>query len=179
MWRKLPGQLFSTLMVFWLCGGAAMADEELPLPEHKTVCSPSGVYCAELNPASQRTIIWKDGQEIWSMPGWFGDAYLADDGEHFVEGYWGYNLLALKAGPSTTMITFWRRGELVRRAPLSEIIADLSNLTRTASHYFWGYTMGIDKEGRFLVQTVEDRVLAFDVESGALVESRPHSRLDP
>jgi hypothetical protein len=39
--------------------------------------------------------------------------------------------------------------------------------------------MGIDKEGRFLVQTVEDRVLAFDVESGALVESRPHSRLDP
>lgn len=164
-------QLFCSLMVFWLSSAAALADEPLPPPEPKTVCSPNEAYCAELNPAAPRTTIWKDGQEVWSMPGWFGDAYLADDGEHFVTGYWGFNLLALKAGPNTTMITFWRRGELVRKVALSEIISNLSNLRRTASHYFWGYTVGFDEGGRFLVQTVEDRVLAFDPKSGALVDS--------
>ena len=170
---KRSGQLFSSLMVFWLSGAAALADEPLPPPRDKTICSPSGVYCADIRVTSKRTTVRKGKREIWSMPGWFGDAYLADDGEHFVVGYWGYNLLDLKAGPGTTMITFWRRGELVRKVPLSEVITDLSNLTRTASHYSWGHTVGFDSEGRFLVQTVEDRALAFDPKSGILVDSWP------
>lgn len=166
------GQLFPALMATWLSASSALADAPLPAPEDKAVCSPSGVACAVMNVDAGRTSFVKDGRVLWRMPGWFRDAYLADDGEHFVVGYDGLSLL-WEPRPDTTMITFWRRGRLVRDVALSEVIEDFSRLERTASHLLWGHTVGFDARGRFLVHTVEDRMLAFDVESGFVVESRP------
>ena len=176
---KRSGQLFSALMVFWLSAGAALADEPLPLPEDKTVCSPSGVYCAEMRVASglykndARTTVLKGGKALWSMPGWFRDPYLADDGDHLVVGNNGLELIPTRYHPPITILTFWRRGELVRKVPLSEIVLDASNLGITGPHRLWGRTLGFDEQGRFLVQTVEDRALAFDPKSGMLVDSWP------
>ncbi|WP_193367388.1 hypothetical protein [Pelagibius marinus] len=178
---KRSGQLFSTLMFFWLSGGAALADEPLPLPEDKTVCSPSGIYCAEVRVGSgplkndPRTTVLKSGKALWSMPGWFRDPYLADNGDHLVVGNDGLGLIPMRYNPPITILTFWRRGELVRKVPLSEIVLDASNLGITGSHRLWGRTLGFDEQGRFVVQTVEDRALAFDPKSGLLVDIWPKS----
>lgn len=107
------------------------------------------------------------------MDRWFPDAYIADNGEHLIVGHGGLGLIPVRFHPSTTILTFWRRGELVRKVPLTEIVEDLSRLRLTGGHRLWGQTLGFDDQGRFLVQTVEDRVLAFDVKDGSLVETWP------
>ncbi len=151
----------------------AKADAPLPPPQDKTVCSQNGAFCAVMDAGSVRTNVVKDGKVLWSMPGWFRDAHLADDGEHLVVGYQGLGLLQWDYRPQTTLITFWRRGRLLRRVPLSEVIEDTDNLELTVSHFRWGRTLGIDGQGRFLVHTVEDRRMAFDIESGKLLEAWP------
>jgi hypothetical protein len=168
-----PCQLFPTLMFAWLSGSAALADAPLPQPEDWTACSPSGSFCAELVVANDRTTVLKDGQPLWRMKGWFRDAYLADDGEHVVVGYDGLNLLQPDYRSDMPMLTFWRRDAIVREVPLSDVIADFAKLERTVSHFRWGHTVGFDREGRFLVHTIENRMLAFEVETGNLIEVRP------
>ncbi|WP_420345155.1 hypothetical protein [Pelagibius sp.] len=153
-----------------------LADEELRLPEDKTICSPSGVYCAGMSVIDRRTTVFKHGRPSWSMDRWFPDAYLADDGDHLIVGHGGLGLVPVRFHPSTTILTFWRRGELVRKVPLTEIVEDLSRLPLTGGHRRWGRTLGFDDQGRFLVQTVEDRVLAFDVKDGSLVDTWPSPR---
>lgn len=163
-------QLFPALMATWLSGGAVLADEPPRPPEDKTVCSPNGAACAEMDAEARHTTVSKNGAVVWSMPGWFRDAYLADDGEHFVVGNDGRTLIPDRR-PDRKVVAFWRRDRLLREVALSDVIEDFSALTPTVSHFLWGHAVGFDERGRFLVHTVEDRVLAFEVESGALMET--------
>jgi hypothetical protein len=67
------------------------------------------------------------------------------------------------------MLYFFHRGELIRYVTLDQIIHDYSKLERTASHYNWGSYKGLDLAGRFVIETVEGRKLAFDVATGTPV----------
>jgi hypothetical protein len=100
------------------------------------------------------------------MYGWFRVASLADDGEHFVAGYWGMNLIPLNYDKQLVMLYFFKRGELLNHVTLEQIIRDNSKLRRTASHYAWGNFLGLDKSGRYVVETVEGRRIRFDLTTG-------------
>jgi hypothetical protein len=158
------------LIVVFLFAHSASGDEELNPAKTYVRCSPNGQFCAEMNVEKVQTIVRQGGREIWRMEGWFEDVYLADDGNHLVVGYEGLSLLPIKFSPRTTIVTFYRRGELIRKVYVSEIIRDLNSLPLTGSHRLWGRTAGFDKMGRFIVRTVEDRAFAFDVTDGSVIE---------
>lgn len=121
--------------------------------------------------ADDEVLVITGRQVLWALKGWFRDAYLTDDGAHLVTGYDGLNLLQRDYQSDTTMLTFWRQGRKVRDVPLSEMIADVSRLVPTVSHYLWGHSEGIDSEGRFVVHTIENRRIAFDMGTGRAVEN--------
>lgn len=150
----------------------AAADEPLARPSPWTVCSPSRVYCALSDPEGWTTRAFRAGQEgitLWSMPGWFRVAALADDGSHLVTGYDGINILPRGARRDTVLLAFYRHGELIAQARLGDVIEDMGRLQPTVTGLAWGSYVGFDARGRYVVETVERRRLAFDVTTGRIV----------
>lgn len=151
---------------------SAVADAPLRPPHRYTQCSPSGQFCVTSDPRSGTFAhrAGEDGEPLWSIPKWFRVLYLADDPDLLVTGFDGQNLVPLDAPGDIEVLTFWCRGKVVRNYELSELVADLGRLQRTASHYHWGNYLGFDSDGNFRVTTVQDQTLVFDPGSGALVE---------
>lgn len=150
------------------------ADTPLPPPEAKEVWSPNKRFCAAMDPKARTTVVYrvaKDGHRTrsWTMKGWFRVAHLADDGEHLVVGHDGINLLPTNVAKEEPMIRFFKRGKLFNIVALGELQPDLKKLKRTVSHYHWGSYLGFDKEGHYVVETVDGRKLAFDVNTGMAV----------
>lgn len=150
------------------------ADTPLPPPRAKEVWSPNKRFCAAMNPESMTTVVYQVAEngrrkKTWTMKGWFRVAHLADDGEHLIVGHDGINLLPTNVTKDEPMIRFFRRGKLLNTVTLGELLMDQSHLKRTASHYLWGHYLGLDEKGRYLVETVEGKKLAFDVTKGKAV----------
>jgi hypothetical protein len=146
------------------------ADSPLPPPTRQTIWSANRQFFAVTDPDSQVTTVYRakgtGGERLWAMYGWFGVAALADDGDHLVAGYRGMNLIPVNYNKKEVMLYFFRRGELLNHVSLDQIIGDFSRLRRTASHYFWGNFVGFDRDGLYVVSTVEGRRLRFDVTKG-------------
>lgn len=166
--KLLNGLLVLTVLIVF--ADRALGDEPLEPSRTYASCSPSGRFCAEMNAEERQTIVRQGDTEIWRMEGWFEDAYLADDGDHLVVGYWGLSLLPVNFSPGTVVVTFYRRGELVQKVQVSEIVHDLKSLPITGSHRLWGRTIGFDEFGRFIVRTAENRAIAFNVADGSIVD---------
>ena len=152
-------------------GGAARADEPLPPPETKTVWSANRAWCAVMDPRTDVTTVYRveegDRRTVsWAMIGWYRVAYLADDGVHLVIGHPGINLLPRDARETDVLLYFVHRGELTRAVPLRDVLP-FSKLKPTVSHLLWGSYVGLDAEGRMVVKTVEEKVLRYDVATGA------------
>jgi len=159
------------VVVTSLIQGRLFADTPLAPPELREIWSRNGQYCAVMDPKPMTTTVYRveaDGKRIkqWTMQGWFRVADLADDGVHFVCGYDGMNLLPLRITADEPMIRFFKKGRLLKTVILSELIKDQGSLERTVSHYYWGRYLGLDEKGRYVVETVEGRKLAFDVTTG-------------
>jgi len=88
------------------------------------------------------------------------------------------DLLPLDFSSDTVVVTFYRKGEVVRKVRISDVIRELANLELTASHYRWGRMEGFDADGHFVIRTVEDRALAFDVDDGDIVREYTKPYLD-
>lgn len=152
-----------------------LADASLPVPEAYTVCSPSGIFCAHLDPQRALIRIYRAGQEsddLWTMEGWFRQAALGDDGETLVTGYDGLDLLPLDYRQDDLILRIYRRGVLVRAVALNEVIDDFSSLQRTESHYYWGHYLGFDEAGDYVIETVENRVITIDIATGEVAGRR-------
>jgi hypothetical protein len=160
----------SALLALGPC--AAVADEPLANPWPKIVCSANQAFCAVMDPASWTTDVHVGaaGPVRWSMAGWFRLAALSDDGEILVAGYDGMNLLPLDYSPDLVVLTFYRRGAFIAEVTLDQVIDDFAALERTVSHYNWGYYLGFDQAGRYVIETVEGRRIAFDAATGVMVE---------
>ena len=134
------------------------------------VCSPSGEYCARLDPADRSILAYKPGVEqivLWTATGWSRVAALADDGEHLVLGYEGMNLIPVDYEPDMEMLTFYRRGEIVKTVRLRDLISDIAiRMNRTVSHYYWGDYLGFDENGRYVLRTATGREFRFDMTTG-------------
>ena len=161
---RIPAFLFLVIL-FPL---TVLGDEPLAAPSLKTECSPSGDICAEMDPERGTTVFRQaDGNHavLWKMPGWFRVAFVADDGKHLVTGYDGSNLLA-RRDPNETMLDFWNEGRLLRSVSLKELLPDLNRLEQTVSHWYWGYYVGFDPNGQFVVETVDGKRHLYDVSTG-------------
>ena len=144
-------------------------------PKVKVAASANKQFFAVMDPKNKETTIYRanaDGFPLvqWTMQGWFEVAALADDGKHLIVGYSGNlgNLLPLSVTKNFPMIQFYKTGKRINTVTLGDLVQDLPTLHRTASHYHWGEYLGLDKDGRYVVQTVEGRRLAFDVTTGKL-----------
>src|SRR4030095_4174402 len=158
-----------------------LADEPLPMPIPRMVCSLSNIYCAQMDPRAPETTVWKmvyrhKNQEMWWMPGWFRIAALSNDGEYLVTGYDGMNLLHLDYKKDAGMLSFYRHGQLIGTVKLNEIITDFKKLQKTVSHYQWGFYIGLDAADRYWLQTVEQVQYVYDIKKGILLFKR---RLQP
>ena len=69
------------------------------------------------------------------------------------------------------IVYFFRRGELIRTVLLRDLVPKQDRLKKTASHYLWGSYLGLDPQGRYVVETVDNRKVAFDVRTGRLAVS--------
>lgn len=150
---------------------SAFGDEPLAPPSLKIECSPGSSVCAEMDPHQGTTVFRQvngDRVVLWKMPGWFRVAFVADDGKHLVTGYAGWNLLA-RRDPNETMLNFWREGRLLRSVSLKELLPDLNRLEKTVSHWHWGNYVGFDRNGQFVVETVDGKRHRYDVSTGEKV----------
>ena len=169
---------FAVLGVCWFGGpDVGRADAPLPPPKVKEVWSPNKHYCAVMDPRKMTTTVYRAGAgeqrtKLWAMYGWFRVAHLANDGESLIAGHPGVNLLPTDVQMDDVLIYFFRRGELTRTVALKELVPDLSTLKKTASHLLWGNYLGLDAQGRYVVETVDGRKLIFDVRTGRQI-SRP------
>ena len=150
------------------------AAERFVPPKTVEVWSPNNRFCALMDVQKKTTTCYRVGrngqrQQQWSMPGWFRVAYLADDGEHFITGLDGARL-PLNYTKDQVMISFYEKGELTNEVTIGQLVQNPGNLRRTPEHYLWGTYGGLDAKGRFVVDTVEKRRLAFDVTTGKLVK---------
>lgn len=161
------------LMFIALLSATALADEPMMPPSVWETCSPSGEYCARLDPVENSILAYKPGVEtivLWRATGWSRVAALADDGEHMVLGYEGMNLIPLDYRPDMPMLTFYRRGEVFRTVRLEELISYIAiKMNRTASHYHWGDYLGLDENGHFGVRTATGHEMRFDMATGRSV----------
>lgn len=149
----------------------ASADQPLPPPELKTICSTSGFFCAEMDPDRNLTTVYRRRaggvrEPLWSMRGWFRVAALSSDGEYLVTGYDGVNLLPLDYRKDQVMLSFYDRGKLIREVRLNELVTDFSKLEKTASHYQWGHYLGINADDHYTVELPDKRWVLFNVKTG-------------
>jgi len=166
------------LLVLALClapwtARPALGDRPLGPPKVGGASSPNKQFFAVADPKSKVTTIYRVNANgfpsvLWTMRGWFEVGALADDGKHLIVGCGG-SLVPLSVNKDYPMIKFYKTDRCIKTVTLGELVQDLSALPRTVSHYRWGDFLGLDKDGRYVVQTVEGRRLAFDVTTGKLV----------
>lgn len=167
----MKGILPVLLLLLGLMARTLAADEPLPAPDYRAVCSQNGFFCALMDPGKKVTTVVRRhaggiSENLWSMPGWFRVAYLSNDGEYLVTGYDGVNLLPLNYRKDQVMLSFYDRGRLIRQVRLNEMITDFSKLEKSASHYQWGNTLGLNESDHLTVELPDKKWMMFDVRTG-------------
>ncbi len=109
---------------------------------------------------------------LWSMDGAFVPGWLSNDGEHFVAGYEGVNLLLANFQRDQVMLSFYRRGQLISQVRLNQLIADFSKLQSAGPNYRWANYVEMNACRYLALETVEGRKLLFDVKTGKPAEFR-------
>ncbi len=154
-------------MILLLIALPVCSDAPLPLPAKHEVLSPNKRFRAELDPREGTKIISvESGTVLWKLPDWYRWAFLADDGEHFVTGYDGLNLIPLEYTRELVLITFWRKHKKIKEITVGDLFPDTGILQRTASHYHWGTIQGIDKDGHLQVERCDGTRFLFDIKTG-------------
>ncbi|MGO8746814.1 MAG: DUF4019 domain-containing protein [Thermoguttaceae bacterium] len=149
-------------------------------PRTREVWSPNKQFVALIDPHDKMATIYrsdKDGSRayVWKMKieGWLPVLSLANDGEHLILGYRDGAVLPLTVTKDVPMVRFFKRLSLMKKLTLGDLIQDVSKLEQTyvtsVPRYQWGAYCGFDKEGHYVVETIEGRRLTYDVSTGELV----------
>src|SRR5689334_6478798 len=105
---------FFLLLMSLFCALPLHADEPFATPAPYKVQSPSRAFVASLDPKSGVQVSAVGASDVlWTSTNWFRVAFLADDGEHFVTGYDGMNLIPQNYTKDLVLITFWRRNQKI------------------------------------------------------------------
>jgi hypothetical protein len=163
--------LLRGLILTIFCGVSltTQADSPMTAPSNQIIWSRNHRYYALSDVKNDQVTGYQGsvqgrGKKLWMQKGWVRNAFLTHDGQHFIVGYPGQNLLSLQHAPNETMLWFYKSGKLIRRVTLDQLIHDRKNLQPTVSHYYWGHIEGLDKNEALIVTTVEKRTFRFDRE---------------
>jgi hypothetical protein len=156
----------SILLVLLGCVPAIRADAPLPPPQRYEVQSPSRKYVATLDPKTGVEVRASNSAAVlWRSKVWSRVAFLLDDGEHFVTGYSGMNLIPLDYSKDLVLLSFWKRDQKIRDVTVSELFPDTRVLRRTASHYHWGSITGLTNS-TLIVTRCDGNEVRFDAATG-------------
>ncbi len=108
----------------------------------------------------------KSNKLLWSVPDWYRNFFVSDDGMCLVGEYKGMNLIPTDYQHDLVLLTFWREGRKIREVRVSDMFPDRSILRRTASHFAWRHTIVLDKRGRLKVERVDGKSFIFDLATG-------------
>jgi len=149
----------------------SFGDTPLLAPEEKRVCDLWMNYCAYIHPEEGTTVYSVKGAfnltKLYDIPGWHRSAHVSFNGEYFVSGYNGLNLVPLDISNDKIMITIWKNGVMHKEIKFGQLIRDMRKLERTSSHYHWGSIEMVNASLLYL-DTVDNRIVV-NLESG-LVE---------
>jgi hypothetical protein len=160
----------SAVFILLACSQPIHADEPLAPPSRFEVQSPSHKFTATLDPKSGVSVRAAGSSEVlWTATNWFRVAFLADDGEHFVTGYGGMNLIPQNYTRDLALITFWRRDQKIRDVTVGELFPSTRVLKKTVSHYHWGSITGITNS-TLVVTRCDDKIVRFDVSTGKVTK---------
>jgi hypothetical protein len=137
----------------------AVADSPAPLPHSYVACSPTERFCADLDFKKDLIRVYEKRTErtLWTMPGWFPNVWLSEDGEVIAVTR---DDLVPEYNPDLPVIDFFRRGRRAGQVRMGEAVPK-SETTRTVSHVFWGMPEGFGVDGRFSVKTPHERRVFF------------------
>lgn len=147
-----------------------MADSPPPPPWKWTTTSRNGRHRATFVPGEGVRVETKSGKGAWKLrwadPRWWGSAYLADDGDHFLSC--ASNLIP-DADGDQELLWVYSRGRLERAWKLRELIPP-GRLERTVSNYMWGACEpDLDVAGHVVVTLWDCRTMTFELDTGKLV----------
>jgi sugar lactone lactonase YvrE len=152
----------------------AFADSP-PRPQSKFP-SPNGAFFAQVE-LGRRVVVYRRANgranEIWRATGPFFRVFVADNPDYLVSVYRGGNLLSISHKPDEEMVTLYRRGRMLRRVRLNELVERPDGLRRTVSHLVWAESMGLVGADRFRVQTAEGKEVIFDLPTGKTISVGP------
>lgn len=160
----------STVLILLSCALPVHADEPLAPPARYEVQSPSHKFVATFDPqAGVRVNAAGSSEALWTSTNWFRVAFLADDGDHFVTGYGGMNLIPQNYTKDLVLVTFWKRDRKIRDVTVGELFPDTRVLKKTVSHYHWGSITGVTNSA-LIVTRCDDKVVRFDVTTGRITK---------
>jgi hypothetical protein len=152
-----------------LCAVRAHADSPQMAPMTYTIRPAHTKACwAEISVESGSLTVYRktrSGREaLWTLPGWYRVADLADDCHSLMTGFDGQNLVP-DADPSAVLLRFYRDGTLLREYRLDELM-DPKRLQKTASHYQWGNYLGVERGHFYRIETNGRGEQVFDMTTG-------------
>ena len=106
---------------------------------------------------------------LWSMEGTFSSGWLSDDGAHLVTALESPISLPEGYNKDHVLLSFFSRGQMIRRIMLNELIRDFSKLQRDGATYRWAKYVELNGCGYLAVETIEDKKLLLDVATGETV----------
>ena len=170
--KRASGWLF----VFAVPWGQILADTPPPQPRLQSTCSSSGRYCAISDPEKGVTRIATGFSEptLWSIPGWHPLLLVSNDGESVVVVFDGENLVPLKVTLREPVLSFWRRGKLIRQVRLGDLYQDKSQLSRTLGHFSWLNDIELNSANQVVIKLVTGRTVAFSAATGLREEIALH-----
>lgn len=168
----MPARLIASCLLGLLLSivilNKARADEPLPVAAKTVFSSNNKRFQLISDPALGTKVIDQKNKVLWTVPSWFRQAFVSDDGEYAVTVYDGLNLIPQDYSDDLTMLSFWQHGKLLRKVSLKEIVPGRHLLQKTVSHYAWGHVIGIDEESKFVLERTDGKRLYFDIRTGKM-----------
>ncbi len=173
-WKPVPGGKY----VFVMLGDAAEeakapADRQAQFRDLRAKYPQTGLYKAD------------SAELVWAVEGFapYDGVFPASDGVHFVrlEGEWWrtYRYPAEKRLPedveakqlAAPAVSFFANGKLIRTYAVSDLITDPAVLLHTPEHVLWKADASLNEAtGRFIVFTHDSNRIAFDYQTGEVVD---------
>ncbi len=112
--------------------------------------------------------------KLWEVEGWYANTvYLSADGRHLIRiGNWPEGF---EPDSDDLAVAFYHEGELLREYSTADLINNPRNVRVNAGHYFWlardGKYPRLSFSNHFMLKTIENRVLEFDISTGDIIGS--------
>jgi hypothetical protein len=161
----------------------SLSAADRPAPEREyTIRSSSGTYEFAMQPGGPQGSPQPYGEAfdiaqgerilLWRVTGWYApQTFISNDGRSLVRmGPW-----ASKPITEELALAFYRDGQELKRYVVADLISDENSVQRSVSHYTWqaqnNESPGMIEDGRFQLQTVEGKLLTFDLATGEISDS--------